>query len=147
NLLDSLEVLRQSLQDKADEFDAVVKMGRTQMQIAVPMTLGQEFGAWATMIERSMTGIKRVRYDLLALNLGGTAIGTGSSAHDGYRERAIQHLRDITGLTSIASAPELIAATADTQIFVDLSGGLTRAGTRRSEIAHDRRWLRPGRRG
>lgn len=144
NLLDSLEVLRQSLQDKADEFDAVVKMGRTQMQIAVPMTLGQEFGAWATMIERSMTGIKRVRYDLLELNLGGTAIGTGINAHDGYRERAIQHLRDITGLTSIVSAPDLIAATADTQIFVDLSGALKRAGTTMSKIANDLRLLSSG---
>src|SRR5699024_9770888 len=73
--------------------------------------------------------------------LGGTAIGTGINAHDGYRERAIQHLRDITGLTSIASAPDLIAATADTQTFVDLSDALKRAGTTMSKIANDLRLL------
>ena len=85
NLLANLETLKEALQAKAEEFSSTVKMGRTQMQIAVPMTLGQEFGAWATMIERAATGVKRVRFDLLELNLGGTAIGTGINANAGYR--------------------------------------------------------------
>src|SRR5699024_2495805 len=76
DVIDRLEVLRQPLQHKADEFGAVVKVGRSQMQIAVLITLGQKFGAWDTIIDHSITGMNRVRYDLLELNLGGTAIGT-----------------------------------------------------------------------
>lgn len=144
NLLDNLSALKNTLRTKASEFSTAVKMGRTQMQNAVPMTLGQEFGAWAVMIERAETGIKRVRFDLLELNLGGTAIGTGINAHEGYREHAIDHLRDITGLNGISSAPDLIAATADTQIFVDLSSALKRAATTMSKIANDLRVLSSG---
>lgn len=144
DLLNSLAVLKESLQSKAKEFNSTVKMGRTQMQIAVPMSLGQEFGAWAVMIERAETGLQRVRFDLLELNLGGTAIGTGINANEGYRERAIEHLREITGLNGIASASNLIAATADTQIFVDLSGALKRAATTMSKIANDLRLLSSG---
>ncbi|NWN88314.1 MAG: aspartate ammonia-lyase [Micrococcaceae bacterium] len=143
-LLENLAVLKKSLRTKAEVFDSTVKMGRTQLQIAVPMTLGQEFAAWAVMIERAETGLKRVRFDLLELNLGGTAIGTGLNANPGYRERAIHHLRDITGLTGIASAPDLIASTADTQIFVDLSSALKRVGTSMSKIANDLRLLSSG---
>ena len=144
NLLANLQVLQDALQAKAEEFGSVVKMGRTQMQIAVPMTLGQEFAAWATMIERSATSLKRVHFDLLELNLGGTAIGTGINAHVGYRERAIEQLREITGLNGISSAPDLIAATADTQIFADLSGSLKRVGLTMSKIANDLRLLSSG---
>ncbi|GAA4117988.1 aspartate ammonia-lyase [Enteractinococcus coprophilus] len=144
NLLESLEVLKTSLRGKAKEFRTSVKMGRTQMQIAVPMTLGQEFAAWAVMLERAETGLKRVRFDLLELNLGGTAIGTGINANPGYRERAVEYLREITGLTNISSAPDLIAATADTQIFVDLSGALKRVGLTMSKIANDLRLLSSG---
>lgn len=144
DLLNSLAVLKKSLQSKAKEFNGTVKMGRTQMQIAVPMSLGQEFGAWAVMIERAETGLQRVRFDLLELNLGGTAIGTGINANEGYRERAVEHLREITGLNGIASASNLIAATADTQIFVDLSGALKRAATTMSKIANDLRLLSSG---
>jgi aspartate ammonia-lyase len=144
NLQANLKVLKEALEAKAEEFGSTVKMGRTQMQIAVPMTLGQEFAAWATMIERSAAGLKRVRFDLLELNLGGTAIGTGINAHAGYRERAIEHLREITGLNGISSATDLIAATADTQIFVDLSGALKRVGLTMSKIANDLRLLSSG---
>ncbi len=144
NLLANLEILKKALQAKAEEFSSTVKMGRTQMQIAVPMTLGQEFGAWATMIERAATGVKRVRFDLLEVNLGGTAIGTGINAHAGYRERAIEQLRKITGINGISSAQDLIAATADTQIFADLSGALKRVGLTMSKIANDLRLLSSG---
>ena len=143
-LLTNLETFRKALRAKAEEFNSTVKMGRTQMQIAVPMTLGQEFGAWATMIERAATGVKRVRFDLLELNLGGTAIGTGINANVGYRERAIEQLREITGINGISSAPDLIAATADTQIFADLSGALKRVGLTMSKIANDLRLLSSG---
>ncbi|GAA4476152.1 aspartate ammonia-lyase [Enteractinococcus fodinae] len=143
-LLTNLETFRKALRAKAEEFSSTVKMGRTQMQIAVPMTLGQEFGAWATMIERAATGVKRVRFDLLELNLGGTAIGTGINANVGYRERAIEQLREITGINGISSAPDLIAATADTQIFADLSGALKRVGLTMSKIANDLRLLSSG---
>lgn len=143
-LLANLEVLKKALQSKAKEFDSTVKMGRTQMQIAVPMTLGQEFGAWATMIDRAVTSLKHVRFGLLELNLGGTAIGTGINAHAGYRERAIEHLREITGLNGISSASDLIAATADTQIFLDLSSALKRVGLTMSKIANDLRLLSSG---
>lgn len=143
-LLANLETFQEALQAKAKEFSSTVKMGRTQMQIAVPMTLGQEFGAWATMIERAAAGVKRVRFDLLELNLGGTAIGTGINAHAGYRERAIEQLRKITGINGISSASDLIAATADTQIFADLSGALKRVGLTMSKIANDLRLLSSG---
>ena len=143
-LLANLETFQEALQAKAKEFSSTVKMGRTQMQIAVPMTLGQEFGAWATMIERAASGVKRVRFDLLELNLGGTAIGTGINAHAGYRERAIEQLRKITGINGISSASDLIAATADTQIFADLSGALKRVGLTMSKIANDLRLLSSG---
>ncbi|HJF14031.1 MAG TPA: aspartate ammonia-lyase [Enteractinococcus helveticum] len=143
-LLESIQVLKDALRAKAAEFHATVKMGRTQMQIAVPMTLGQEFAAWAVMLERAENGLKRVRLDLLELNLGGTAIGTGINANPNYRQRAIEYLREITGLTNISSAPDLIAATADTQIFVDLSGALKRVGLIMSKIANDLRLLSSG---
>lgn len=143
-LLESIQVLKDALRAKATEFHTTVKMGRTQMQIAVPMTLGQEFAAWAVMLERAENGLKRVRLDLLELNLGGTAIGTGINANPNYRQRAIEYLREITGLTNISSAPDLIAATADTQIFVDLSGALKRVGLIMSKIANDLRLLSSG---
>src|SRR5699024_1623228 len=84
---------------------------------------------------------KRVRFDLLELNLGGTTIGTGINAHDRNRARAIQHLRDITGLTSIPSAPDLIDDTTETQMSFDLASALKRASTTMTKNPNELLWL------
>ncbi|WP_116198382.1 aspartate ammonia-lyase [Amycolatopsis circi] len=143
-LLAALAGLREAFAHKALEFADVLKMGRTQLQDAVPMTLGQEFGAFAATLAEDEQRLAEARLLLHELNLGGTAIGTGLNARPGYRERAVAHLRELTGITTLVSAPDLIEATQDVGVFVQLSGVLKRVAVKLSKICNDLRLLSSG---
>lgn len=144
DLVDSLEILRSALRAKAVEFADVVKMGRTQLQDAVPMTLGQEFAAFAVTLEEDIARLGEARLLLHELNLGGTAIGTGLNAHPTYRDGAIAHLRNLTGIGTLISAPDLVEATSDVGVFVQLSGVLKRVAVKLSKTCNDLRLLSSG---
>ncbi|WP_031464282.1 aspartate ammonia-lyase [Sciscionella sediminilitoris] len=143
-LLGALAGLRAAFTAKAAEFAEVVKIGRTQLQDAVPMTLGQEFGAYAATLAEDEQRLAEARPLLHELNLGGTAIGTGLNARPGYRERAIAQLRALTGIDTLSSAPDLIEATQDVGVFVQLSGVLKRVAVKLSKICNDLRLLSSG---
>lgn len=133
-----------SFRNKSQEFAHILKMGRTQLQDAVPMTLGQEFGAFAVTLQKDLEQINTLIPNVLAyMNLGGTAIGTGITTEYSYRELAIQALGKISG-KKIKSAPDLIEATSDMGDFVLLSGLLKRTATKLSKIANDLRLLSSG---
>ncbi len=143
-LIGALGELRRAFASKAGELADVVKMGRTQLQDAVPMTLGQEFGAFAVTIGEDEQRLAEARLLLHELNLGGTAIGTGLNARPGYRELAVGHLRELTGIGTLASAVDLIEATQDVGVFVQLSGVLKRVAVKLSKICNDLRLLSSG---
>ena len=142
-LIDGALALIGSLEQKAKQFAGVVKMGRTQLQDAVPMTLGQEFAAFATSLRQELDGLQRTRVELHKLNIGGTAIGTRLNAPKGYPECAIARLREITGL-DLALAPDLIEATQDTQAFVMFSSSLKSLAVKLSKVCSDLRLLSSG---
>src|SRR6478609_980542 len=119
-------------------------MGRTQLQDAVPMTLGQEFGAYAVTIGEDEQRLAEARLLLHELNLGGTAIGTALNAHPEYRERAVAELRRLTGIPTLSSARDLVEATSDVGVFVQLSGVLKRVAVKLSKICNDLRLLASG---
>ena len=138
------EQLIQSFKFKSDEFSDILKMGRTQLQDAVPMTLGQEFGAFANTLQNDLNKLNQIMPDALSVvNLGGTAIGTGINTEAQYREYAIASLSEITQ-RNISSAPDLIEATSDMGDFVLLSSLLKRTATKLSTIANDLRLLSSG---
>ena len=139
----ALQELVEALHEKGIEFADVIKMGRTQLQDAVPMTLGQEFEAWAVTVSEDIERLDEASRLLLEINLGGTAIGTGINAHPKYRERAVSHLRKITGL-DLVSAVNLIEATPDTGAFVHFSGVLKRVAVKLSKLCNDLRLLSSG---
>jgi aspartate ammonia-lyase len=143
-LHDSLRTLRTALEAKAEEFSTSIKLGRTQLQDAVPMTLGQEFGAFAGLLAREEVDLEDARLRLIELNLGGTAIGTSLNAHPDFRRHALEALRSITGIPELRSAPDLIEATQDTGAFVHLSGVLKRTAVKLSKICNDLRLLSSG---
>jgi aspartate ammonia-lyase len=128
---------------KGDEFSPFIKMGRTQLQDAVPMTLGQEFTAFGRTILEDVQRLGEAQALIREINLGGTAIGTGITAPPGYAEAVRAHLSRITGLDLI-TAPDLIEATADTGAFVQLSGVLKRCAVKLSKICNDLRLLASG---
>ncbi|GAA4984535.1 hypothetical protein GCM10025734_07410 [Kitasatospora paranensis] len=128
---------------KAAAFAPVVKMGRTQLQDAVPMTLGQEFGAFAATVREDVERLAEAGRLLLEINLGGTAIGTGLNAPDRYAGTVCAHLREVTGLP-LRTAPDLVEATWDVGAFVQLSGVLKRIAVKLSKICNDLRLLSSG---
>lgn len=142
-LTDALTGLCSSFAVKSAEFSSVLKMGRTQLQDAVPMTLGQEFEAFRINLEEEITRLRDASRVFLEINLGGTAIGTGINAHRDYRSRALSHLRVISDLP-LVSSPNLIEATPDTGSFVLFSGILKRLATKLSKICNDLRLLSSG---
>jgi aspartate ammonia-lyase len=142
-LIESVQALIGAFEQKAQEFATVVKMGRTQLQDAVPMTLGQEFAAFAVSLRQELAGLHRTRGDLHTMNLGGTAIGTRLNAPKGYPERAIQRLREVTGLP-LSLAADLIEATSDTQAFVMFSSSLKSLAIKLSKVCSDLRLLSSG---
>ncbi|AYA67546.1 aspartate ammonia-lyase [Acinetobacter sp. WCHA55] len=136
--------LIESFKNKSDEFSHILKMGRTQLQDAVPMTLGQEFGAFANTLQNDLNKLNDIMPSALSVvNLGGTAIGTGINTEVKYREYAIAALSEITQ-KQISSSPDLIEATSDMGDFVLLSSFLKRTATKLSKIANDLRLLSSG---
>ncbi|MFB7340445.1 aspartate ammonia-lyase [Streptomyces hydrogenans] len=142
-LLSAMRVLQDAFAAKAEEFRDVVKMGRTQLQDAVPMTLGQEFSTYAVMLEEDRGRLSEAIELLHEINLGATAIGTGLNAPAGYAEAARRHLADITGLPLVTSA-NLVEATQDCGAFVQLSGVLKRVAVKLSKTCNDLRLLSSG---
>jgi len=142
-LLAELRNLVTALRDKGKEFKDVVKMGRTQLQDAVPMTLGQEFHAFAESLDNEIFALERLETVLYEINMGGTAIGTGLNAPAGYAQRCADHLAKITG-KPIRLAPDLVEATQDTQPFVLFSSALKSLGIKLSKICNDLRLLSSG---
>ncbi|MFE3328954.1 aspartate ammonia-lyase [Streptomyces sp. NPDC059176] len=142
-LLDAMEVLRSAFAAKAEEFADVLKMGRTQLQDAVPMTLGQEFATYAVMVGEDHKRLTEACALIREINLGGTAIGTGLNAHPEYASLAAGHLRSITGLPLVV-ADDLVEATQDAGAFVQLSGVLKRIAVKLSKTCNDLRLLSCG---
>jgi len=143
HLLAALAALRGAFQAKADEFAPLLKIGRTQLQDAVPMTLGQEFAAFVAMIADDEKRLRESAYLMTEINLGGTAIGTGINAPVGYVDVVIPKLAELSGVP-VSQAANLIAATADTGAFVDISGILKRIASKLSKISNDLRLLSSG---
>lgn len=139
----TLGVLAEQFDRKAAEFADVIKMGRTQLQDAVPMTLGQEFGAYATMVREDRARLAEGAQLLLECHLGGTAIGTGINGHPDYSELACRYLAELSG-EPVLRAPDLIEATQDCGSFVQVSGILKRVAVKLSKICNDLRLLSSG---
>ena len=149
-LLDALDdlhagttVLSGALRERATAFADVLKIGRTQLQEAVPMTLGQEFAAFASGVEGEWERVARTRADLQVVHLGGTAIGTGLTAPQRYRDRVVPLLAHVTG-RDLTVSEDRVAATSDTGPFVAVSGALRGLAVRLSKIASDLRLLASG---
>ncbi len=128
---------------KGREFSDVLKMGRTQLQDAVPMTLGQEFSAFAATLDGEVRALEVIQNVLCEVNMGATAIGTGLNAPAGYAERCTAHLAAITGLP-IRLAEDLIEATQDTQAFVLYSSAMKSLAIKLSKVCNDLRLLSSG---
>ncbi len=143
DLITAMGALESAFADKAEEFHDVLKMGRTQLQDAVPMTLGQEFGTYALMIGEDRARLTEAITLLHEINLGATAIGTQLNAPDGYVPQAREHLARITGLP-LVTAVDLIEATQDCGSFVHMSGVLKRVAVKLSKICNDLRLLSSG---
>ena len=142
-LLSALAELRSTLVAKGVEFHDVVKMGRTQLQDAVPMTLGQELAAWAVTTAEDIARLTETVRHFLEVNLGGTAIGTGINADPRYATLAVEELRRITGL-DVVLAENLVEATPDMGAFILFSGVLKRVAVKLSKMCNDLRLLSSG---
>ncbi|WP_271669200.1 aspartate ammonia-lyase [Bradyrhizobium sp. CCBAU 51627] len=143
NLIMAMDVLRGAFADKAEAFKDVLKMGRTQLQDAVPMTLGQEFNTYAVMIGEDQERLREAGRLIHEINMGATAIGTGINAHPDYARLVCRHLNAITRLP-LVTAPDLVEATQDCGAFVQISGVLKRVAVKISKICNDLRLLSSG---
>jgi aspartate ammonia-lyase len=142
-LVAAMAELRAAFSAKAAEFADVLKIGRTQLQDAVPMTLGQEFSTYAVMLEEDEQRLREAALLIQEINLGATAIGTGINAHPNYAALACRNLSDITGI-SLVTAGNLVEATQDAGAFVQLSGVLKRVAVKLSKTCNDLRLLSSG---
>ncbi len=143
SLIIVLEQLANAFRKKAKEFANVLKMGRTQLQDAVPMTLGQEFEAYAVTLNEEIQRLNENVDLFLEINMGGTAIGTGINADPDYVDLVVRHLREITGL-EVKTANNLVEATQDTGAFIMYSSALKRLAIKLSKISNDLRLLSSG---
>ncbi len=142
-LIAKVKYLAEGFEQKGKEFSNILKMGRTQLQDAVPMTLGQEFEAYAITLFEEINSLKLAGEMLLEMNLGATAIGTGINAPEGYKDIVLQQLREVTDLP-IRGVKNLMEATSDTGAYVLLSGSLKRLAVKISKICNDLRLLSSG---
>ncbi|HWA39671.1 MAG TPA: aspartate ammonia-lyase [Burkholderiales bacterium] len=142
-LLAEMQSLRKSFQAKAREFEAVLKVGRTQLQDAVPMTLGQEFSTYAVMLGEDELRLAEAQALIREVNLGATAIGTGINAHPDYAPLVTRRLSEIANVPFLVS-PNLVEATQDAGSFVQLSGVLKRIAVKLSKTCNDLRLLSSG---
>ena len=143
NLVRAMNALRGALARKAEEFQDVLKMGRTENQDAVPMTLGQEFSAYAVMIEGAIASLEEAALAMQAVNMGATAIGTGINSPSGYAPLVVEKLSEVSGFT-LRLAPNLVEATQNAGKFVQMSAMLKLAAVQISKICNDLRWLSSG---
>jgi aspartate ammonia-lyase len=141
--LGALGELKAALEAKEQEFAQVLKMGRTENQDAVPMTLGQEFGAYAAMIGSAMKSMRIAADELLEINMGATAIGTGINSPPGYADLVTEKLSAISGLT-LRKAPNLVESTQDSGVFSQMAGNMKRSAVQLSKICNDLRWMSSG---
>ncbi len=142
-LVAAMNELIESFRRKGKEFSKILKMGRTQLQDAVPMTLGQEFTAFAETLSGEVRALERIQNVLCEVNMGATAIGTGLNAPAGYAAKCVAHLAKISGFP-ITLAPDLIEATQDTQAFVLYSACMKSLAIKLSKVCNDLRLLASG---
>jgi aspartate ammonia-lyase len=142
-LVDAMDTLRLAFESKSAEFADVLKMGRTQLQDAVPMTLGQEFSTYAVMLAEDELRLREAARLICEINMGATAVGTGINAHPDYAADVCQHLVRLTGIPFV-TAPNLVEATQDAGAFVQLSGVLKRVAVKLSKVCNDLRLLSSG---
>jgi aspartate ammonia-lyase len=143
DLLTAMNELEEALEAKAQEFADVLKMGRTENQDAVPMTLGQEFSAYAVMIDGAMAALERAGEEFHDINMGATAIGTGLNSPPGYADLVTQKLSEISGF-ALRRARNLVEATQNAGSFAQMSGTMKRAAVQISKICNDLRWMSSG---
>lgn len=142
-LVEHFQALIASFRKKAEEMAHVIKMGRTQLEDAVPMTLGQTFNGFASILEHEVENLNFTARDFLTVNMGATAIGTGITAEPEYAEKCVAALRKITGL-DIQLADDLVGATSDTSCMVGYSGAMRRIAVKMNKICNDLRLLASG---
>lgn len=142
-LLTAMEDMHTVFQQKSEEFNHVIKMGRTHLQDAVPIRLGQEFKAYSLVVERDIKRIKQSRQHLYELNMGATAVGTGLNADPRYIELVVKHLQNITGLP-LKGADHLVDATQNTDAYTEVSAALKVCMMNMSKIANDLRLMASG---
>lgn len=142
-LLPEIEKVSAAIKAKAAEFEGVVKIGRTHLQDATPVTVSQEFGGWANLVDRDVERLKLVMPGLLDLAIGGTAVGTGLNAHPEFAERAAAKIAELTGLP-FKSHPNKFAALSAHDEIVFASGALKTLAASLMKIANDIRWLASG---
>ena len=142
-LIPAIESVRQAIAAKAKEFADIVKIGRTHLQDAVPLTLGQEFGGWAALLERDLARLKQALAGLYDLAIGGTAVGTGLNAHPEFAERAARKIAELTGLP-FRSHPNKFAALSAHDEIVFAQGALQTLAASLMKISNDIRWLASG---
>ncbi|RCX26421.1 MULTISPECIES: aspartate ammonia-lyase [Bacillus amyloliquefaciens group] len=142
-LLDTMAHMLSVFKDKAKQFDSVIKMGRTHLQDAVPIRLGQEFEAYSRVLERDIKRIKQSRQHLYEVNMGATAVGTGLNADPRYIEQVVKHLADISGLP-LVGAGHLVDATQNTDAYTEVSAALKVCMMNMSKIANDLRLMASG---
>jgi aspartate ammonia-lyase len=143
DLLAAMSELKEALEAKAEEFGDVLKMGRTENQDAVPMTLWQEFSAYAVMIESAMAALERAGDEFHDINMGATAIGTGINSPPGYADIVTQKLTEISGF-ALRRARNLVEATQNAGSFAQMSATMKRAAVQISKICNDLRWMSSG---
>ncbi|GAA2919694.1 aspartate ammonia-lyase [Microbacterium keratanolyticum] len=142
-LLEELDLLRLSFLGKSREFHDILKVGRTQLQDAVPMTLGQEFHGFATTLGEDYSRLTENASLMFEINMGATAIGTGITTHPNYSRAVLRHLREISGL-DLQTATDLVESTSDTGSFMSFSSSLKRNAIKLSKICNDLRLLSSG---
>lgn len=141
--IDAMRQVQAAFADKGNAFAQIIKMGRTQLQDAVPMTLGAEFKSYATTIGEDIQRMLEVQQLITEVNMGATAIGTGINAPDGYAEKVTQVLAELTNIP-LTLSPDLIEATVDTGAYIQISGTLKRCAVKLSKICNDLRLLSSG---
>ena len=142
-MLPKVRVLRDTLDGKAKAFANIVKIGRTHLQDATPLTLGQEISGWVSQIEHALAAVEATMPQLRELALGGTAVGTGLNTHPQYADRVAEKIAALSG-KEFVSAPNKFAALAAHDAFVGTSGGLKQLAVALMKIANDVRWLSSG---
>ncbi|HVP64385.1 MAG TPA: class II fumarate hydratase [candidate division Zixibacteria bacterium] len=142
-LIPAVRTVSDALKAKAREFDSVVKIGRTHLQDAVPLTVGQEFGGWANLLDRDIKRLEQVLDGLYDLAIGGTAVGTGLNTHPEFAERAAKKIAELTGLP-FRSHPNKFAALSAHDELVFAQGALNTLAASLMKIANDIRWLASG---